>query len=125
MEIKVNIPANDYVQPTEVRQEIVQGICDVLIEFIKNPECWGFWVKQAEPLFLCKRDIAIGEYPGREMKRIRGVEMKAAFELMQNAGYYVYHSFSENKNSHFYRFQRKPYCEYGKLNRIDFDLFID
>ena len=32
MEIKVNIPANDYVQPTEIRQEVVQQICDIILK---------------------------------------------------------------------------------------------
>lgn len=31
MEITVNIPKNDYVQPTEVRQEVVQYICDAFL----------------------------------------------------------------------------------------------
>lgn len=31
MEITVNILKNDYVQPTEVRQEVVQYICDAFL----------------------------------------------------------------------------------------------
>ena len=31
MEITVNIPKNDYVQPTEIRQEVVQYICDAFL----------------------------------------------------------------------------------------------
>lgn len=31
MEIKVNIPQNDYVQPTEVREEVVQAICNAFL----------------------------------------------------------------------------------------------
>ena len=31
MEITVNIPKNDYVRPTEVRQEVVQYICDAFL----------------------------------------------------------------------------------------------
>ena len=33
MEIKVNIAANDYAQPKEVRTKVVQDICDHII-------CW-------------------------------------------------------------------------------------
>lgn len=32
MEIRVNIPQNDYVQPTEVREDVVQKICDVVFD---------------------------------------------------------------------------------------------
>lgn len=32
MEITVNIPKNDYIQPTEVRTEVVQAICEAFIE---------------------------------------------------------------------------------------------
>ena len=32
MEIKINIPKNDYVQSTEVRQNVVQAICDAFLE---------------------------------------------------------------------------------------------
>lgn len=31
MEITVNIPKNDYIQPTEVRQEVVQAICEAFL----------------------------------------------------------------------------------------------
>lgn len=39
MEIKVNIPQNDYVQPTEVREEVVQAICNA---FLSN-SCWDIF----------------------------------------------------------------------------------
>ena len=32
MEIKINIPTNDYVQPTEVREDVVQMICDSILK---------------------------------------------------------------------------------------------
>lgn len=32
MEIKINIPKNDYVQATEVREKVVQAICNTFLE---------------------------------------------------------------------------------------------
>jgi hypothetical protein len=32
MEIRVNIPQNDYIQPTEVREDVVRKICDVFLD---------------------------------------------------------------------------------------------
>jgi hypothetical protein len=127
MEIKVNIPANDYVQPTEVRQEIVQSICNAIIKNIDKPKDSKIYVRQAQSLFIDPEkghimrgnNIYVGEL------RIRSVEMKAAFEAIQDAGYFIFHSVYPPDNTHSYTFQKKPYNEYGRINRIDFDLFID
>ena len=40
MKITSNIPKNDYFQPTEVREDVVQMICDHIIDGIKK----GTWV---------------------------------------------------------------------------------
>ena len=48
MEFKINIPANDYVQPTEVRQDLVQSICEYLIKLMED----GAWVEKTYDLRL-------------------------------------------------------------------------
>lgn len=40
MEIKVNIPQNDYVQPTEVRENVVQAICNAFL----SKSCWDIFI---------------------------------------------------------------------------------
>lgn len=46
MEIKVNIPQNDYVEPTEVREEVIQAICDA---FLSN-SCWDIFTLSQEQI---------------------------------------------------------------------------
>lgn len=40
MEIKINIPKNDYIQPVEVREEVVQHICEA---FLNGGDFWGIF----------------------------------------------------------------------------------
>lgn len=105
----INIPKNEYVQPTEVREEVVQAICEA---FIKkgcdstfhphngsNRGCRDATLYVAKPTrkgvqhvwrFQCSRytDSTDISY------RIRGVEMKRAFEELIKAGYYMFRVWS-------------------------------
>lgn len=113
MEIKVNIPQNEYKQPTEVRAEVVQAICEAFIKKTcgstfhpyagsnngsRNATLWLFKQNGSgyAPSFTtheyAHRDAQESEKKGKEyiMYRIRGCEMKAAFDALQKAGYYMF-----------------------------------
>lgn len=110
MEITVNIPKNDYIQPTEVRTEVVQAICEAFIanstfhphhgsnNGSRDAKLWLFKRKDSKyaPHFTsyeyAHRDAQDAERNGKEyiMYRIRGCEMEAAFDALQKAGYYMF-----------------------------------
>ena len=97
MEITLNIPANDYVQPTEVRQFAVQKICDYLLcnsSCILHPKNDGPYRqnnlyirrKKGEEKWRGMCDWHYAEEKDFESTRVRGVEVQAAFDAFKEAG---------------------------------------
>ena len=95
MEIKVNIPINDYVQPTEVREEIVQAICDAFL--CKN--IWRVFHPFNDGAYRPKSALSFGKggsvsFNGHmtdsEVKIYpRTCEIKLAFEILIKAKYFI------------------------------------
>ena len=83
MEIKVNIPSNDYVQPTEIRQDVVQRICDIILENYLDSGNRVSFTDEKAALFIGTRTISSWEFEG--FTRIRGCEMNAAFQALIQA----------------------------------------
>lgn len=145
MEIRVNIPKNDYVQPTEVRQEVVQDICNHIIFWMNkgviekgyyeirikvhddqsNCMCLVYRKSGETFGFTSEREKDVPEKVGSNYKRIRTVEMEAVFEAMQDAGYYIFGSHCITNNEHTYVFTTKPFLGRREARRIMFGLFID
>ncbi len=135
MEIKINIPQNTYTQPTEVRPEVVQGICD---SFLAD-NCWTIFhpgndggYRQATHYIV--KGIKEKHFSSFTRKdridekkeigiRVHGVEMKAAFEALQKAGYYMFRIY-EYGSWMGYICRNKPYYEGGTRVKT-FDDFID
>ena len=130
MEIKVNIPQNDYVQPTEVRQEIVQAICDGLLDgSIFHPFNEGVYRQRriyvarkkssGKSYFPCKKN----DYDDTEYIRVRGVEVNAAFKALRSAGYHLFclYEYGTWKG---YKCSKKPFIEKG-TEVFSFNDFID
>jgi len=138
MEITINIPKNDYVQPTEVRQEVVQVICDYMLDndgcgrvFHPKPDgCYrspNIWLRRKEGTKrwngLCRYDSAHEE--GYENTRIHGSEMQAAFKALQDAGYYMFRIY-EYRTWLGYRCSKKPFLDLDSGTRVtEFTDFID
>lgn len=133
MEIKIKIPANDYVQPTEVRQEVVQGICEAFL----NQCCWSVFHPFSDGCYRRATCKIIKHKNGQAFYgfhdepfdhdecsiRFNGAEMKAAFHALRNAGYhmfqvYIYGSWMG------YKCSKKPFMENGR-EVTDFSDFID
>jgi hypothetical protein len=142
MDIKVNIPKNDYVQPTEVRQEIVQMICDFII---KRMEDKHFHEEDSYDVIIGHHEWFYQLYLGINRKsntpfsfsssdkhcvgdvtyiRIRTAEMQAVFTAIQDAGYYIFGR-SNITGRETYIFTKKPYYDNRKAERMEFSLFID
>ena len=144
MEIKVNIAANDYVQPKEVRTKVVQDICDHII-------CWmnigcdkGFYslrikdyYEKSATLYLVYKDSGHSTTSGfcgtsepdkdssRTYVKVRTCEMKVVFKAIQKAGYHIFGSHNITDNVHTYIFTTKPVLNGQKAKKIDFGMFID
>lgn len=134
MEINgITIKKNDYVQPTEIRNEIVQMLVDAMVELSESND--GFTIYDFElTLYICKGkkddNLLIKTHIGKwyEMYynfwQVRTVEMEMAFKIFIEAGYYigVYH---HSDGEHNYSFAKKPYYNNSNTNTSKFGLFID
>ena len=145
MEIKINIPQNDYVQPTEVRQEVVQDICNHIVFWMNkgvseegyyeiklgisyhHGSCFCLIYRSDGTIagFSTQKERNVKIEFGENYKRIHTVEMEAVFEAIQDAGYYIFGSHCITNNEYTYVFTKKPVLGTRKAERIPFDLFID
>lgn len=95
----ITIPKNNYAQPTEVREEVVQAICEAFmssysgvyhpIRQSQHREATIYVVtnKGTCPFFSSSNE---SYWTGAKCYRIRGAEMKRAFEELIKAGYYMF-----------------------------------
>lgn len=138
MEITINIPKNNYVRPTEVRQEVVQDICNYIIRFFERDDVVGItvydsnyhkaelWYSRStnfrgEPYIMFATSVKASETD--KYVRVRGCEMQAVFDAMIAAGYFISGSYCNTTQKHTYLFTYKP-DKYGNLV-TKFTRFID
>lgn len=117
----ITIPKNNYAQPTEVREEVVQAICEAFMSTysgIYHPvrqsqyrEATIYVVtnKGTCPFFSSSNE---SYWTGAVCYRIRGVEMKRAFEELIKAGYYMFrvHSYGTRPG---YKCSKVPFLTDG------------
>lgn len=130
MIIELNISQNDYVQPTQVRQEVVQGICDAFLSncmwSIFHPISDGRY--RSKTLYIIKHGNST-KYHGfgttRDEHRIRfnGREMQVAFQALIKSGYHMFKVY-EYGTWMGYVCSKKPYHENG-VEVYSFNDFID
>ena len=144
MKISVNIPKNNYVQPTEVREKIVQDICNHILNYMDKGLEKGFYevniyehCNKSAKLYILydsqnktktigfesREKIDERRYPFYE--KVRTCEMQAVFKVMQKAGYHIFGSHNITYNVHTYIFTIKPFLNGCKAEKIDFCMFID
>jgi len=135
MEIKINIPKNDYVQPTEVRQEVVQGICEAFLSgcawSMFHPFTNGRYEFKKPTLNILKHkgeNTFYGFYYKKpfaddEIIGFNGAEMKAAFSALRDAGYHIFWT-RDYEGWEGYKCSKKPFIENGEEVFL-FNDFID
>lgn len=136
MEIKVNIPQNDYIQPTEVREDVVQKICDVFLgnragyyHNIFHPVNDGGYRVRTLGLRIHKKSGRAYEFDHKalfdsdDFVKIHGCEMEAAFQALIKAGYHMYRVY-EYGSWMGYACDKKPHYE-GNTEVFEFNDFID
>lgn len=135
MEIRVNIPQNDYIQPTEVREDVVQKICDVFLD-----RRGGYYHNVFHPYSdngyrIRTLGVVIGrsghansfgykaDFAHETIIKFHGVEMKAAFQALIIAGYHMYRVY-ECGSWMGYICSEKPFLKDGTEVK-EFNDFID
>lgn len=124
---------NDYRTPTEVREEVVQGICEAFLA----PNCWSVFhpfttsSARAATLYITKSKRA-ETYSGFRAKigdqedgiRIRGVEMERAFAELRKRGYHIW-LFYEFGSWLSYKCTKTPYYNGGDYRNKEVGYFVD
>lgn len=136
MEISINIPRNNYVQNTEVRDWVVQGICEAFlsgkIDQFFHPFGDGPYRYATVYIYRRKGDEKFFGFTGKtdrderyEYVRFTGAEMKAAFKALINAGYHIFESYNFCVGRWLgYLCYHKPYHN-GDKEVFEFNDFID
>lgn len=137
MKITIDIPKNDYKQPNEIREDVVQKICDYIIKKMNQ----GTWIEDSFQLELehnrwtyqlyieIKSDGSIYQFWSENRKslnlvRVRKCEMEAVFEMLQDGGYYIYGTAYTNGEK-VYTFSKKPFYDNRAATKMSFFEFID
>ena len=135
MEIKVNSPQNDYIQPTEVREEVVQKICDVFLNRragyyhdVFYPYSENGYRVRTLGVVIRKDGRAYtvdhkADLKGETIIKFHGSEMKAAFQALIKAGYHMFRVYSYGSWMG-YICAEKPFYKDGTEVR-EFNDFID
>ncbi len=127
-EVKVNIPPNNYIQPTEPRAEVVQALCNAFLRRNSSwrtfhPFCDGYG-RNAD----IRIDIACPyfDHPspdGENVRKIHGCEVQAAFAALRKAGYHMFCIY-EHGTWKGYVCEKTPFLQKG-VEVTRFDDFID
>lgn len=117
----INIPQNDYATPTECRQEVVQAICEA---FLSKAVAWSSFRPHTESryryatlLVLSRGGKAYGFHSRTfddddSYYRVRGCEMKAAFECLIKAGYHIFKYYPyRDSRCHSYCVRKEPFMQ--------------
>lgn len=133
METAYNITPNNYKQPTGIRKFMVQGIIDAFLRGYKNVFHPTFQsVYRQATLYLCQdwkapffseHTLDYGRKEEDYLGKIRGCEMKEAFRVLQENGYYIF-QIREFGSWLGYVVSDKPYY-YGGIRVTEFNDFID
>lgn len=119
---QIKIEENNFEIPTEIRTNIVQGICDSLIKYEKLTI-----YRSIKSLYYDSKDGSIDSnyhHDDSRYLRINSIEIQTAFEALQTNGYSIKKLTYDNNVT--YRLYRSHLDFDGNiLTHINFDLCID
>ena len=131
----IQIKKNEYKQPTEVREYMVQGIIDAFLyasehfkifrPYKNNDADATLWLRKDSDKYKPYFFRYISQEPKKYLGKIRGCEMKEAFRIIQEAGYYIFKISIRGQLG--YIVSEKPFVqEYEFATRVtEFNDFID
>lgn len=132
----IEIKKNDYVKPNEVREKVVQAICDAFLcrcawstfypkyETRRNPTLYVVAHKSDKKFYGFMSNIFSDDVG----YRIRGCEMAKAFEELTKAGYYMFRIYTSYALGVVkgYKCSPKPQIPNGlRITKMDEEDFID
>lgn len=124
MKIELNVPANDYKEPTEIRENVVRDIALALLPDIKGERRFRI-CSHNRGVYLGYGQIRLERLYEKDI-RVHGVEMNAAFEALHHAGYYLYATYCITDDVHTYVWSKKPmYGNQKPIKEPKFSTFID
>lgn len=133
MEITVNIMPNDYVQPKEVRPEVVQGICEAFLASNAYRMFYPFrdgWNRmQTHYIVRHSRETAFSGFMNEARFKdevavhFNGEEMKCAFQALIKAGYHIFRKYYFGTWMAYF-VSKKPFEQNAK-EVFEFNDFID
>lgn len=129
--MNIKIKRNDYVQPTEVRDEVVQSICDIMLDYMEKSLSMTVFVKNSAIYVATTKSTGyklIAHQTSNvlcDYTRIHSCEMDAAFKAFQDAGYHIYAEKDKKTRNVTYRFSKKPVMWGVPSKTLEFDMFID
>lgn len=128
----ITIKKNTYVQPTEIREDVVQGICEAFLAQTRRSGFHPFRDGSERPatLFITRKkgDIEYSYFSpilidAEEGVQFHGVEMQKAFDVLRENGYYIWVIY-EYEYWKTYVVTNKPYLA-GAVQVSTFSDFID
>ena len=137
--VMITIKPNTYQQPIEVREFVVQGIIDAFLAHVGDstfhPYSDGTYREQTHYIRKHKNSekyYGFSSYPttyqqqSDDFVRINGYEMKEAFRILIENGYYIFKIYSYNSWMG-YIVSEKPYETFykGACRVTEFNDFID
>lgn len=95
----IYVQKNDYVTPTEVRDEVVQGICEAFLrggwDSVFHPVSDGLC--RGKTLYIARNSndtkfygFTSRRYDGEEIVKFNGAEMEKAFQVLIDNGYFMW-----------------------------------
>lgn len=121
--MNITIKPNTYVEPTQARPEFVQKICDIFVCHLSRNTAIRVMMNDEFPtLFLSRDNDEIIHY-GDKDKKIRTCEMRLAFRLLQQAGYYIF--YKEDVRDEKYIVTKREYIGTTRATYTDFIHHID
>lgn len=123
--MSIKLQENTYVQPTEVREEVVQKLVDRIYEDMSQPLSDGsssITIFNKCYLNECNGLIITQENGGKQQRtRLRGCEIQAVLDIFYVKGYFVYKW--ESSGSLSYVFYNRP--KFGTPTKPILAKFID
>ena len=134
--MNIKIKENDYVQPTEVRENMVQTMCNIILsDYLDKYASIVIYPKSAELYiatyvaggetnapFLITRSTINKNY---SYIRLHSCEVNEVFKVLQDAGYHIFLERDKKTRESHYRFSKKPVLDGVAAKILEFDVFID
>ena len=114
--ITLTLPTNTWTKSTEVRNEVVQAICNAFLNGMNHyKNDWKPYIPYVNMETLTFADSSDHCYSDKKFVKFHECEMKVAFKALKSVGYYI-ENISTNHGT-WYSLRKKSYpsSSYGRM----------